>query len=29
MSAMTPTELAEYAAGYQDNEEAGDFKDWG
>ena len=29
MSAMTPTELAEHAAGYQDNEEAGDFKDWG
>ena len=29
MAGMTPVELAEYAAGYRDNEEAGKFKDWG
>ena len=26
---MTPEEIAEYKAGYLDNEEAGHFKDWG
>ena len=26
---MTLDEIAAYAAGYKDNEEAGDYKDWG
>ena len=26
---MTLDEIAAYAAGYEDNEEAGDYKDWG
>lgn len=26
---MTPQEIAAYKAGYDENEQAGDFKDWG
>ena len=26
---MTPAEVEAYRAGYKDNEDAGDFKDWG
>ena len=26
---MTPEEILAYAAGYNDNEEDGNFKDWG
>lgn len=26
---LTPDELEAYAAGYEDNEKAGNFKDWG
>ena len=26
---MTAEEIVEYTAGYRDNEEAGNFKDWG
>jgi hypothetical protein len=25
---MTPEEITAYTAGYRDNEEAGDFKEW-
>ena len=28
-SAMTPEEIQAYRAGYQENSEAGNFKDWG
>jgi hypothetical protein len=26
---MTPAEITAYTKGYNDNEDAGDFKDWG
>ena len=29
MALMTAEEITAYSAGYRDNEEAGDFKDWG
>jgi hypothetical protein len=29
MKDMTPDEITAYTAGYRDNEEAGDHKDWG
>ena len=29
MELMTPAEITAYTKGYNDNEEAGDFKDWG
>ena len=29
MALMTPAEITAYTKGYNDNEEAGDFKDWG
>ena len=29
MSDMTPEEIMAYKAGYDDNEDDGDFKDWG
>lgn len=29
MALMTAEEITAYSAGYRDNEDAGDFKDWG
>jgi hypothetical protein len=29
MEMMTPAEITAYTKGYNDNEDAGDFKDWG